>query len=136
MRQLLIGIDSGTQSTKALVVDASKGKVLGAAASAYDLISNLPAGAKEQHPHTWRDATASAIRRALLGAFSQTDMMTAVAGAVPWVLVSMLAAPPVSNPLSFRSTHTPSGRQTTPGASSSHRRTATCAVPAALNNRT
>ena len=65
MRQLLIGIDSGTQSTKALVVDARDGKVLGAASQAYDLIPNLPPGAKEQHPHTWRDATAAAIRSAL-----------------------------------------------------------------------
>ncbi len=65
MRQLLIGIDSGTQSTKALVVDAKDGKVLGAASQAYDLIPNLPPGAKEQHPHTWRDATAAAIRSAL-----------------------------------------------------------------------
>ncbi len=65
MRQLLIGIDSGTQSTKALVVDARDGKVLGAASQAYDLIPNLPPGAKEQHPHTWRDAAAAAIRSAL-----------------------------------------------------------------------
>ena len=65
MRTLLIGIDSGTQSTKALVVDARDGKVLGAASQAYDLIPNLAPGAKEQHPHTWRDATAAAIRSAL-----------------------------------------------------------------------
>jgi xylulokinase len=65
MRTLLLGIDSGTQSTKVLVVDAKDGKVLAAAAQEYDLIPNLPPGAKEQHPHTWRDATASAIRRAL-----------------------------------------------------------------------
>lgn len=65
MRTLLIGIDSGTQSTKALVVDAKDGKVLGSGAQAYDLIPNLAPGAKEQHPHTWRDATASAIRQAL-----------------------------------------------------------------------
>ena len=63
-------------------------------------------------------------------------MMTAVAGAVPWVLVSMLAAPAVSSPLPSNSTHTPSGRQTTPGARSSHRRTGTCAAPSALNSRT
>ena len=31
MRTLIIGIDSGTQSTKALVVDADNGKVLGLA---------------------------------------------------------------------------------------------------------
>jgi len=65
MRTLLIGIDSGTQSTKALVVDARDGRVLASAAQEYDLIHNLPPGAKEQHPHTWRDATGSAIRRAL-----------------------------------------------------------------------
>ncbi len=65
MRTLLLGIDSGTQSTKVLVVDARDGKVLASAARAYDLIPNLPPGAKEQHPHTWREAAAGAIRRAL-----------------------------------------------------------------------
>lgn len=65
MRTLLLGIDSGTQSTKVLVVDAREGKVIASAAQEYELIPNLPPGAKEQHPHTWRDATASAIRRAL-----------------------------------------------------------------------
>src|SRR5436190_14557065 len=65
MRQLLLGIDSGTQSTKVLVVDASDGKVLASAAQEYDLLPNLPPGAKEQHPHTWREAAASGIRRAL-----------------------------------------------------------------------
>ena len=65
MRTLIIGIDSGTQSTKVLVVDARSGKVLASAAKEYDLIPDLPPGAKEQHPHTWRDATAAAIRIAL-----------------------------------------------------------------------
>lgn len=65
MRELLLGIDSGTQSTKVLVVDARDGKVLASGAQAYDLLPNLPPGAKEQHPHTWRDATAAAMRQAL-----------------------------------------------------------------------
>jgi len=65
MRTLLIGIDSGTQSTKVLVVDAKDGKVLASAAQEYELLPDLPPGAKEQHPHTWRDAAASGIRRAL-----------------------------------------------------------------------
>src|SRR6266850_6357990 len=65
MRTLLLGIDSGTQSTKVLVVDARDGKVLASASQAYDLIPDLPPGAKEQHPHTWREATASAIRQGL-----------------------------------------------------------------------
>src|SRR2546423_1456254 len=65
MRTLLLGIDSGTQSTKVLVVDAREGKVLGSASQEYDLIPNLPPGAKEQHPHKWREAAASGIRIAL-----------------------------------------------------------------------
>ena len=65
MRTLLLGIDSGTQSTKVLVVDAKDGKVLAAATQEYELLPDLPPGAKEQHPHTWRDAAASGIRRAL-----------------------------------------------------------------------
>jgi D-xylulose kinase len=65
MKTLIIGVDSGTQSTKVLVVDAKNGKVVGSAARSYDLLPNLPPGAKEQHPHTWRDATGSAIRQAL-----------------------------------------------------------------------
>lgn len=78
MRTLLIGIDSGTQSTKALVVDAKNGKVLGSGAQAYDLIPNLPPGAKEQHPHTWREATASAIRQALRSAKATASEVKAI----------------------------------------------------------
>ena len=66
MRELVIGIDSGTQSTKALVVDAKNGRVLGEGAKAYGLIDGLPAGAKEQHPADWIDATESSIRAVAL----------------------------------------------------------------------
>ena len=68
MRELFIGIDSGTQSTKSLVVDAKNGKVLGSAQRAYGLIGGLPTGAKEQHPETWRKATAATIKAALKAA--------------------------------------------------------------------
>src|SRR5215471_2854857 len=78
MRTLLVGIDSGTQSTKALVVDAKDGKVLASASQEYELIPDLPPGAKEQHPHTWRDATASAIRRALRQAKAATGEVKAI----------------------------------------------------------
>jgi len=64
-RQLFIGIDSGTQSTKALVVDGTSGNVLAESAAAYGLIPGLGAGAKEQHPHTWKEATKRSITRAL-----------------------------------------------------------------------
>jgi xylulokinase len=78
MRTLLIGVDSGTQSTKALVVDAKNGKVLGAASEAYDLISGLPPGAKEQHPHTWRDATRKSIKKALKEAKARSGEVVAI----------------------------------------------------------
>lgn len=78
MKSLLIGIDSGTQSTKALVVDARNGEVLGSAAQEYDLIPELSPGAKEQHPQTWRDATASTIRRALRAARANASEVVAI----------------------------------------------------------
>ena len=65
MRELYLGIDSGTQSTKALVVDAKNGKVLGSAQRAYGLIGGLPSGAKEQHPESWKRATTATIKAAL-----------------------------------------------------------------------
>ena len=65
MRTLVIGIDSGTQSTKALVVDAKSGKALGSGSAAYGLIPNLPPGSKEQNPSTWVRATRKAIVDAL-----------------------------------------------------------------------
>lgn len=77
-RTLLLGIDSGTQSTKALVVDARTGRVLGSDTSAYGLIEGLPPGAKEQHPHTWRDATREAIRGALRAARATAAEVVAI----------------------------------------------------------
>jgi xylulokinase len=78
MRELVIGIDSGTQSTKALVVDAKSGKVLGSASEAYDLIPKLPPGAKEQHPETWREATAKATKKALAQAKAKAGEVKAI----------------------------------------------------------
>lgn len=78
MRTLVIGIDSGTQSTKALVVDARSGKVLGAASAAYDLLPNLPPGAKEQHPRTWVEATQLATRAALKQARARAGEVVAI----------------------------------------------------------
>jgi xylulokinase len=78
MRTLLIGIDSGTQSTKVLILDANRGKVVAASAEAYDLIPHLPPGAKEQHPHTWRDATQKALRKALALAAARPGEVKAI----------------------------------------------------------
>lgn len=78
MRTLLIGIDSGTQSTKVLVVDAKSGKVLSSASQAYDLIGGLPAGAKEQHPSDWVVATRNSIRKALKAAKAKAAEVKAI----------------------------------------------------------
>jgi xylulokinase len=78
MRTLILGVDSGTQSTKVVVVDAKNGRVLASASQAYDLIPHLPPGAKEQFPQTWRQATAQSIRQALKAARASGAEVTAI----------------------------------------------------------
>jgi len=65
---LYIGLDVGTQSTKGILLDASKrgaDAVVARASAAYDLIAGLPSGAAEQHPHTWRDAVGTVVKQLL-----------------------------------------------------------------------
>jgi len=50
---LFIGIDSGTQSTKAIVLDLAQRKTLARAQAPHHLIEGLPAGHMEQHPQDW-----------------------------------------------------------------------------------
>jgi xylulokinase len=65
MSEYYVGIDSGTQSTKALIVRGETGDVVGRGSVPYDLIGGLAPGHCEQHPQTWVDATAGAVRSAL-----------------------------------------------------------------------
>jgi xylulokinase len=65
MSEYFIGVDSGTQSTKAIVIDGKNGKILSSASSSYGFIAGLPVGAKEQHPKVWVKAMESAIKKAL-----------------------------------------------------------------------
>ena len=62
---LTIGIDSGTQSTKAIVLDCDTGAILASGQQAYGLIEGLPPGHLEQHPKTWVDAVDATIRECL-----------------------------------------------------------------------
>jgi xylulokinase len=78
MRTLVIGIDSGTQSTKALVVDAATGRIAGEGAAAYGLIPNLPPGHKEQDPATWRAAARKAVAAALTEAKARAAEVVAI----------------------------------------------------------
>ncbi len=56
-----LGIDSGTQSTKAIVLDYETGRIVASAHRKYDLIAGLPSGHLEQHPSDWIQATDEAV---------------------------------------------------------------------------
>ena len=62
---MFIGVDCGTQGTKALVVDDS-GRVLGRGHANHALIER-DSGAREQHPSIWVEAMITAVRMALAG---------------------------------------------------------------------
>jgi xylulokinase len=57
-----LGLDVGTQGTKALVVDVERGAIAGRAARSYGLLEGLPPGAAEQHPSTWWDAVRGVVQ--------------------------------------------------------------------------
>ena len=58
---LFIGIDSGTQSVKAVVLDLEAKRVIAEARAAHELISGLPVGHMEQHPEDWTEAMDNVI---------------------------------------------------------------------------
>ena len=62
---LYLGIDSGTQSTKAIVLDLTTGRILGTGRASHQLIAGLPPGHMEQHPEEWVAAMEEAISQAL-----------------------------------------------------------------------
>jgi xylulokinase len=53
---LFIGIDSGTQSTKAVALDLDTGRIVAEARAPHTLIAGLPPGHMEQHPAEWTGA--------------------------------------------------------------------------------
>lgn len=53
---LFIGIDSGTQSVKAVVLDLDAKRVIAEARAPHSLIAGLPVGHMEQHPQEWASA--------------------------------------------------------------------------------
>ncbi len=62
---IFIGIDSGTQSTKAIAVDIEDGKIVAEAQEAYDLVPDLPPGHLEQDPQWWIDAVEKTVASCL-----------------------------------------------------------------------
>ena len=77
---LFLGVDVGTQGTKAVVYDPATQAVVGRGAQEYGLLPS-PATARgraEQDPAAWTDTVGRACRRALAGA--GTDAALRVAG--------------------------------------------------------
>ncbi len=62
---LYLGIDSGTQSVKAVVLDLETRRVIAEARAPHTLIPGLPVGHLEQHPQEWTQAMDRAIGEAL-----------------------------------------------------------------------
>ena len=58
---LYVGVDSGTQSVKAIAVDLDTGRVVAEARAPHHLIEGLPPGHMEQHPQEWVAAMDTAI---------------------------------------------------------------------------
>ena len=65
MAHLFVGIDSGTQSTKAVLVDGDTGEILARRAAHYDLLPSAIPGCKEQDPAEWVAALNSTIDHVL-----------------------------------------------------------------------
>lgn len=61
---MFLGIDCGTQGTKALLLDAASGQVLGQGSASHELISG-PNGRREQDTERWTSAFESATAAAL-----------------------------------------------------------------------
>ena len=62
---IFLGIDSGTQSTKAIALDLESGELLASGHQTYGLLPNLPEGHLEQDPQTWTDAMDQSVQQCL-----------------------------------------------------------------------
>lgn len=65
-----VGIDSGTQGTKAVIVDIGTGRVLGIGYSPHVMVPGLPPGSSEQEPDSWL----AAVRTSLLAALKASGI--------------------------------------------------------------
>ena len=77
-RMLYIGIDSGTQSTKSIVVDLETGGILATSQQNYELIPGLPDGHMEQDPRVWIDAVDKTIQACLTQIGERKDQIRAI----------------------------------------------------------
>jgi len=74
---MFLGIDCGTQGTKALLLDAASGQVLGQGSASHELISG-PNGHREQHVEQWTAAFEAAAAAALAEAGVAGDQVLGI----------------------------------------------------------
>ncbi len=78
---LFVGVDVGTQSTKAVLLDAglahdsTRDPVVARAARSYGFIEGLPVGAMEQHPQTWWEAVCSVLQELMQSPAAQRGVI-------------------------------------------------------------
>jgi xylulokinase len=80
MAPLYLGLDVGTQGTKALVYDPAAKKILGFGSHGYGLLPSDRPGCAEQHPSTWIEGVCNAVREALKGVDASAVKAVAVSG--------------------------------------------------------
>lgn len=75
---LCLGIDSGTKSTKTLILEIESGEVVALAQRAYGTVAGLPPGHVEQEPKTWIEAAAETIGECLEKVAERRDEIHAI----------------------------------------------------------
>ena len=65
MEGFFVGVDVGTQSVKALVLEGSSGRVVGRGSRGVRMVEGLPRGHMEQRPQDWFQAAVEAVREAV-----------------------------------------------------------------------
>ncbi|MFC9699197.1 FGGY family carbohydrate kinase [Streptomyces sp. NPDC056943] len=76
-RSVVIGVDSSTQSTKAVAVDAVTGELLAVGRAPHTVTGT--GGARESDPEEWWTALGAAVRAAVRGAGVPADSVTGIA---------------------------------------------------------
>lgn len=79
LKSLFLGLDVGTQSTKAVLWSPETKRVHGRGSVAYELLPTTAPGRAEQHPSTWVDACCRAVRQALAEADGASSAASAPA---------------------------------------------------------
>ncbi len=78
MADCFIGVDSGTQGTKTLVVQGKTGKILGSASAPHVMVEGLGGGAMEQEPRIWIAALERTIKQAVKASGVRADEIKAI----------------------------------------------------------